>query len=327
MKNLFFIAVSLSFNLAGHAQINLPSKIGGNVLPRQDSTKPAVKSMLQPRKDIALIIDSLVDHSTATRSDVRIYYSIVNSGLADVDIKNITIQSFLNGTPGPAKGIPSPVFTNSSSVLHAGQKWNDRTYNSGLGFSVTVIPFSDVAQPLLVNHTYNISLLADAGNIIAEATENNNTATVSITGKFVPQAIDLAISDLQVRYNAVNKNYDVSATIGNIGTSGVDLNKLSYWDCVNGASYMGYAGPIVLGKMTQANCGYSTCGYSIRLDIHGTSNIIQPGQLITATGIAYGFHGACGGPQEFTYVLDPDNKTGDKNLNNNTITLSVPPQP
>lgn len=283
--------------------------------------KPELK--LAPGKDLTIVIDTVIDRSTATKSDVDVYYSIINSGLADIDIKNISIQLLINGTYATASATAAPVFTNSSSVLHSGQKWNDRNYNSGLGFKVTVMRLSDVTQPLFVNQAYNISLLADADNNIAETYENNNSASASVTGHYVPSIVDLAIGSLTVKYNAANKNYDVSCRIGNVGTTAVDINQLKYWDCVNKGSYMGYANPIVLGYVMQANCGQSGCGFSIRLDIQSPSNIINPGQVITATGFAHGFHGACGGPLNFTYILDPDNKTGDQNLNNNTVVLSV----
>lgn len=326
MKKLVIILLLISEVIPGKAQIRKTSipitnrQVGGN--PNKiDSSKIRVA----PAKDLTIVIDSVADHSTSTKSDIDVYFSIVNSGVADVDIKNISIQSFINGTLSGATGAAEPVFANSSSILHSGQKWNDRNYTSGLGFKITVMHLSGLTQPLLINHTYNYSLLVDANNNVAETNENNNSVSVSLAGHYVPLSVDLAIGGLDIRYSTADKNYQVSCRIGNVGTTAIDLNKLKYWDCVNKGSYTGYAVPIVLGNVTQANCGQSGCGYSIRLDVHSTSNIITPGQVVTASGIAYGFHSACGGPLIFTYILDPDNKTDDQNLNNNIVITSVNP--
>ncbi len=324
MKKIIILLLLFSEVIPGKAQIKKISNPNQQLLNTPNKIKQA-EMRLAPGKDLTIMIDSVADRSTSTRSDIDVYYSIVNSGIADVDIKNISIHSFINGVLAGASATAQPVFTGSPSILHSGQKWNDRTYSSGLGFYVTVMHLSDATQPLLVNHTYNYSLLVDGDNIVTETNENNNTASITLTGHYVPLSIDLAIDGLNVQYNSASKNYQVSCKIGNIGTTAIDLNKLAYWDCVNKDSYTGYGAPIVLGYMMQANCGQSVCGFSLRLDIHGNSNIISPGQVITATGIAYGYHGACGGPLKFTYILDPDNKTGDQNLNNNTVIVSVNP--
>lgn len=325
MKRYFLLAFLVITVIEAKTQIKSLPITSKQVLPASGAAKlPISKTGTNPAKDLTVIIDSVVDISTTTNTDVKVYFSVVNTGLADIDIKGITIQSYLDGAPVGGFGLIASLFTNSSSILHSGQKWNDRVYSTAFLYKVTQLNISNPLQPLVANRTYNYSIKADANNLIAETNEGNNTANVSIAGRFVPKTKDLAISGLKVEYNAVNKEYSVSCAIGNIGTSNIDLNALAYWDCVNGGGYIGYAAPLILGNVTQANCGASACGFSVRLTINGPGNIISPGQVFSASGFAYGFHGACGGPLVFRYVLDPNNKTGDQDLGNNTVTLSIP---
>jgi len=324
MKRCFFLAFLVINVIEAKTQIKSSTITPKQVLPASGVARPSVSKIgLNPGKDLTVIIDSVVDNSTSTSPDVKVYFSIANSGVADIDIKNINIQCYLDGAPAGGYGLPSSLFNNTSSILHSGQKWNDRVYSTGLSFKVTQMNVTNPLQPLFVNHTYTYSIKADANNLIAETDEGNNTASISIAGRFVPKDKDLAISGLKVEYNAVNKEYNVSCTIGNIGATSIDLNALKYWDCVNRNGYVAYAAQLVLGNVTQASCGASVCGFSVRLTINASSNIISPGQVVTASGVAYGYHGACGGPLVFTYVLDPDNKTGDQDLSNNSVTLSI----
>ncbi len=324
MKRCFFLVLLVINIVEAKAQIKSSVITPKQVLPASGVVKPSISKIgLSPGKDLMVIIDSVVDKSTSTNPDVKVYFSLVNSGVADIDIKNITVQSYLDGAPAGGYGIASALFNNTSSILHSGDKWNDRVYSTGLPFKVTQMNVTNPLQPLFVNHTYNYSIKADADNLIAETNENNNSASVSIAGRFVPKTKDLALSGLKVDYNATIKEYTVSCSVGNIGTTNIDLNAVKYWDCVNGNAYTSYAAQLILGNVMQASCGASVCGFSVRLTINGPSNIISPGQVFTASGVAYGYHGACGGPLVFTYVLDPDNKTGDQDLSNNTVTLSV----
>lgn len=325
MKRYFLLAFLVINVIEAKTQIKSLPSTTKQVLPASGVAKPSISKITSnPAKDLTVIIDSVVDKSTNTNTDVKVYFSIANTGIADIDIKGITIQSYLDGAPLGGFGLIASLFNNSSSILHSGQKWNDRVYSTAFQYKVTQVNIANPLQPLTVNRTYNYSIKADANNLIAETDEGNNTASVSIAGRFVPKNKDLAISGLKVEYNTANKEYSVSCAIGNIGTTNIDLNTLKYWDCVNGGGYVGYAVPIVLGNVTQASCGASVCGFSVRLTINAPSNIISPGQVVTASGVAYGFHGACGGPLVFTYVLDPDNKTGDQDLSNNSATLSIP---
>ncbi|MEI9954845.1 MAG: CARDB domain-containing protein [Ferruginibacter sp.] len=324
MKKYFFLAFLVINVIEAKTQIKSLPITSKQVLPASGVVKPPLSKIASnPAKDLTVIIDSVVDNSTNTNTNVKVYFSVANTGIADIDIKGITIQSYLDGAPLGGFGLIESLFSNSSSILHSGQKWNDRVYATVFPYKVTQMNISNPLQPLIVNRTYNYSIKADANNSIAETNEGNNTVSISIAGRFVPKTKDLAISGLKVEYNAVNKEYSVSCAIGNIGTTNIDLNTLKYWDCVNGGGYVGYAVPIILGNVTQANCGASVCGFSVRLTINGPSNIISPGQIFTASGVAYGYHGACGGPLVFTYVLDPDNKTGDQDLSNNSVTLSI----
>ncbi|GAB2829884.1 CARDB domain-containing protein [Ferruginibacter profundus] len=324
MKRYFFLAFLVINVIEAKTQIKISTITPKQALPASGAAKqPISKINLNPAKDLTVLIDSVVDNSTNTNTDVKVYFSVANTGIADIDIKGITIQSYLDGAPLGGFVLIASLFNNSSSVIHSGEKWNDRVYSTVFPYKVTRMNISNPLQPLIVNRTYNYSIKADANNLIAETNEGNNTASVSIAGRFVPKTKDLAIAGLKVEYNAVNKEYGVSCAIGNIGTTNIDLNALKYWDCVNGGGYVGYAVPIILGNVTQASCGASVCGFSVRLNINFPSNIISPGQVFTASGVAYGYHGACGGPLVFTYVLDPDNKTGDQDLSNNSVILSI----
>lgn len=179
-------------------------------------------------------------------------------------------------------------------------------------------------------------------NIVQPAASANPSLTpprtmTAATGTLIPEK-DLAISDIKVAKDLSNGQYTVSCKISNVGTSDIDLMKITYFKCNNQDYDTPMYGMIIQCDIAYGTCApNSACGYwpSLMLNVYnpdGTAmipgirdNSIKPGQTLNARSNATQIPAMqnCGNTLKVSLVLDPLNRVGDQNLANNRISATV----